>query len=238
MSINSDRYRKESDFIHPLKSKNPQVKWLRKVSSEKSCSMVLYFLPNIFSMYKHFGALSIELNSMLPLSISQMLRWMWRWSVCPVAVSRGHMPFCSTQQEPHQANPSHSGQVTHRPGNQLTLCSLLDMGFSETQAKEMHEGAMKSHGKHFPSVLTALLLLGLNPSSILKIMQKCPEVYSLKGADLQQRIDHLRKMGLVEGDASCPLVNYNAVPKFGVSKICMIKVFFIFFCETLILIFG
>uniref|UniRef100_A0A672RR71 Mitochondrial transcription termination factor 4 n=1 Tax=Sinocyclocheilus grahami TaxID=75366 RepID=A0A672RR71_SINGR len=105
---------------------------------------------------------------------------MWRWSVCPVAVSRGHMPFCSTQQEPHQANPSHTSQVTHSPGNQLTLCSLLEMGFSETQAKEMHEGAMKSRGKHVPSVLTALLLLGLNPSSILKIMQKCPEVYSLK----------------------------------------------------------
>ncbi len=53
-------------------------------------------------------------------------------------------------------------------------------------------------------------------------MQKCPEVYSLKGADVQQRIDHLRKMGLVEGDASCPLVYYNAVLKFGVSKIFLI----------------
>ncbi len=139
-----------------------------------------------------------------------------------MAVSRGHVPFCSTQQEPHQANPSRSGQVTHTPANQLTLCSLLDMGFSETQAKDMHEGATKSRGKHFPSVLTALLLLGFNPSSILKIMQKCPEVYSLKGADVQQRIDHLRKMGLVEGDASCPLVYYNAVLKFGVSKIFLI----------------
>lgn len=178
-----------------------------------------YILFQIYLVYKHFGAVIIELNSMLPLSISQMLRWMWRWSACPVAVSRGHMPFCSTQQGPHQANPSRSGQVTHTPANQLTLCSLLDMGFSETQAKEMHEGATKSRGKHFPSVLTALLLLGFNPSSILKIMQKCPEVYSVKGADLQQRIDHLRKMGLVEGNAFCPRVNYNAVPKFGVRTI-------------------
>ncbi|XP_016419724.1 transcription termination factor 4, mitochondrial-like isoform X1 [Sinocyclocheilus rhinocerous] len=152
----------------------------------------------------------------------QMLRWMWGWGVCPVAVSRGHMPFCSTQQEPHQANPSHSGQVTHRPGNQLTLCSLLEMGFSETQAKEMHEGATKSRGKHVPSVLTALLLLGLNPSSILKIMQKCPEVYSLKGADLQQRIDHLRKMGLVEGSLQRMISHYPKVMLLPVKRVNMV----------------
>ncbi|XP_016304562.1 transcription termination factor 4, mitochondrial-like isoform X1 [Sinocyclocheilus anshuiensis] len=147
-----------------------------------------------------------------------MLRWMWGWSVCPVAVSRGHMPFCST----HQANPSHSGQVTHRPGNQLTLCSLLEMGFSETQAKEMHEGATKSRGKHVPSVLTALLLLGLNPSSILKIMQKCPEVYSLKGADLQQRIDHLRKMGLIEGSLQRMISHYPKVMLLPVKRVNMV----------------
>uniref|UniRef100_A0A8C2GJU4 Mitochondrial transcription termination factor 4 n=1 Tax=Cyprinus carpio TaxID=7962 RepID=A0A8C2GJU4_CYPCA len=160
---------------------------------------------------------------LLPPSISQIVRWMWRWSVCPVAVSRGYMPFCSTQQEPHQANPSPISQVTHRPGNQLTLCSLLKMGFSETQAKEMHEGATKSRGKHVQSVLTALLLLGLNPSSILKIMQKCPEVYSLKGADLQQRIDHLRKMGLVEGSLQRMISRYPKVMLLPVKRVNMVS---------------
>ncbi|KAF4117681.1 transcription termination factor 4, mitochondrial [Onychostoma macrolepis] len=151
----------------------------------------------------------------------QMWRCMWRWSVCPVAVSRGHMPFCSTQ--PHQANPSHSGQVTHRSGNQPTLCSLVEMGFSETQAKELHEGATKNRGKHFPSVLTALLLLGLNPSTILKIMHKCPEVYSVKGADLQQRIDHLRKMGLVEGSLQRMISHYPKVMLLPVKRVNMVS---------------
>ncbi|XP_073705212.1 transcription termination factor 4, mitochondrial [Garra rufa] len=154
---------------------------------------------------------------------NQMVRWMWRWSVCRVAVSRGHMPYCSAQQEPHQANPSHNGQVTHRPGNQLTLCSLLEMGFSENQAKEMHEGATKSRGKHVPSVLTALLLLGLNPSSILKILQTCPEVYSLKGADMQQRIDHLRKMGLVEGSLQRMISHYPKVMLLPVKRVNMVS---------------
>ncbi|KAK9980056.1 hypothetical protein ABG768_013454 [Culter alburnus] len=153
----------------------------------------------------------------------QMVQWMWRWRVCPVAVSRGHMPFCTTQQEPHQANPSHTSQVTHRPVTQLTLCSLLEMGFSETQAEEMHEGAMKSRGKHVPSVLTALFILGLNPSSILKIMQKCPEVYSLKGADLQQRVNHLRKMGLVEGSLQRMISHYPKVMVLPIKRVNMVS---------------
>lgn len=115
--------------------------------------------------------------------------------------SRCHVSSCSTRQEHHQ--PSRSGLVPQRPGTQLDVRSLLEMGFSEGQAEEMHEGASKSRGKHIPSILTVLLVLGLNPASILKIMQKCPEVYLLKGAEIQQRIDNLRKMGFVEGNVLC-----------------------------------
>lgn len=141
-----------------------------------------------------------------------MVRLLWRWSgVCPVVVYRGHMPFCSTQQEPRHVNTSHSGQMPHSPVNQLTLCSLLQMGFSQTQAEEMHEAALKSRGKHVPSVLTALFVLGFNPSSVLKILQKCPEVYSAKGAELQQRILNLRKMGLVEGSLQRMISHYPKV---------------------------
>ncbi|XP_067308732.1 transcription termination factor 4, mitochondrial [Pseudorasbora parva] len=153
----------------------------------------------------------------------QVVQWMWRWSVCPVAVSRGHMPFCSTQQELHQANPSRTGQVTQSPVTQLTLSSLLEMGFSETQAEKMHEGATKSRGKHVPSVLTALFLLGLNPSRILKIMQKCPEVYSLKAADLHQRLDHLRKMGLVEGSLQRMISHYPKVMVLPIKRVNMVS---------------
>ncbi|KAK7163564.1 hypothetical protein R3I93_007574 [Phoxinus phoxinus] len=151
-----------------------------------------------------------------------LVQWMWRWRVCPVAASRGHMPFCTTQ-EPHHVNPSCTGQVTHSPVAQLTLSSLLEIGFSETQAEEMHEGATKSRGKHVPSVLTALLLLGLNPSSILKVMQKCPEVYSLKGADLKQRINHLRKMGLLEGSLQRMISHYPKIMVLPIKRVNMVS---------------
>lgn len=131
------------------------------------------------------------------------------------------MSFCSTQQEHHQ--PSHTGQVPHRPGAQLTVRSLLEMGFSETQAEKMHEGTLKSRGKNIPSILTVLLVLGLNPSSILKIMQKCPEVYSLKGAEIQQRIDNLRKMGLVEGSLQRVISHYPKVMVLTVKRVNMVS---------------
>ncbi|XP_051985041.1 transcription termination factor 4, mitochondrial [Xyrauchen texanus] len=153
----------------------------------------------------------------------QIVRWMWRWSVCPVETSRGLMSFCSTQKEPNQASSSSHSQVTHRPVNQLTMPSLLEMGFTETQAQEMHEGAIKSRGKHVPSVLTALLILGLNPSSILKIMQKCPKLYSLKGMELQQRIDHLRQLGLVEGSLQRVISHFPNVIVLPIKRVNMVS---------------
>ncbi|KAA0718712.1 Transcription termination factor 4, mitochondrial [Triplophysa tibetana] len=135
--------------------------------------------------------------------------------------SRGHMSFCSTRQDHHQS--SHTSQVPERPGAQLNIRSLLEMGFSETQADEMHEGALKSRGKHIPSILTVLLLLGLNPASILKIMQKCPEMYSLKGAEIQQRIDNLRKLGLVEGSLQRVISHYPKVMVLPIKRVNMVS---------------
>ncbi|XP_077078457.1 transcription termination factor 4, mitochondrial isoform X2 [Siphateles boraxobius] len=82
----------------------------------------------------------------------RMVQWMWRWRVCPVAASRGHMPFCTTQ-EPHHVNPSCTGQVTHSPVTQLALSSLLEMGFSETQAEKMHEGSLQRMISHYPKIM-------------------------------------------------------------------------------------
>lgn len=86
---------------------------------------------------------------------------------------------------------------------ELSLRSLLDMGFTETQAEHIHDAASRVRGESAAgrvlSTLTALFVLGLNPSSVLKVLQKCPELYTAKEAQLQQRIGNLRKLGLVEG---------------------------------------
>lgn len=77
------------------------------------------------------------------------------------------------------------------------------MGFTDTQAEQLHNTVSKLRGgsaaKHVLSTLTALFVLGLNPSSVLKLLDKCPELYSVQDPQLQQRIDNLRKLGFREG---------------------------------------
>lgn len=63
-----------------------------------------------------------------------------------------------------------------------------------------YEAAGKNRCRHDVPALTVLLSLGLNPDSVLKILEKCPELYSLKEAQLQQRVTNLRKLGLPEGE--------------------------------------
>lgn len=78
------------------------------------------------------------------------------------------------------------------------------MGFTDIQAEEIYQTVSNVRGgsvaKHALSTLTALFVLGLNPSSVLKLLQKCPELYTVKESQLQQRIDNLRKVGLGEGE--------------------------------------
>lgn len=81
------------------------------------------------------------------------------------------------------------------------------MGFTETQAEHVYDAVSRVRGgsaaKHALSTLTALFVLGLNPSSVLKVLEKCPELYTVKESQLQQRIGNLRKLGLVEGESIC-----------------------------------
>lgn len=78
------------------------------------------------------------------------------------------------------------------------------MGFTDIQAEQIQESVSKFRGgsvtKHALSTLTALFSLGLNPSSVMKLLQKCPELYTTKESQLEQRIGSLRKVGLVEGE--------------------------------------
>ncbi|XP_037314047.2 transcription termination factor 4, mitochondrial isoform X1 [Pungitius pungitius] len=86
---------------------------------------------------------------------------------------------------------------------ELSLLSLLDMGFTDSQAQQIYEDTSKLRGesaaKHALSTLTALFVLGLNPSSVQKLLEKCPELYTVRESLLQQRVGNLRKLGLVEG---------------------------------------
>lgn len=108
-----------------------------------------------------------------------------------------HRLLCSSQLDPPLSTPAQAIQHGRR---ELTIQSLAEMGFSESQAEMVYEAANKHRCRYDMPALTALFSLGLNPGSVLKVLEKCPELYSLKEAQLQQRVMNLRKLGLLEGE--------------------------------------
>lgn len=149
----------------------------------------------------------------------QLLRWTVRNATSPVSfplqLGRCHLQplctscrlFCSSriQTTPQSTQPSREVSPPPRqPLTGLSLRSLLDMGFTDTQAEQIFDAVSKVRGgsaaKNALSTLTALFVLGLNLSSVLKLLEKCPELYAVKELQLQQRIANLRKLGLVEGE--------------------------------------
>lgn len=138
--------------------------------------------------------------------LGQILQWTWRTCLpkCvpvkelpKVPLILLHRPLCSSQLVPPLSTPAQSVQRGRR---ELTVQSLTEMGFSESQAEMVYEAADKNRCKHDTPVLTVLFGLGLNPGSVLKVLEKCPELYSLKETQLQQRVMNLRKLGLLEGE--------------------------------------
>lgn len=128
-----------------------------------------------------------------------------RCGTCPLQPLRtGCRSLCSSQNANRESHQSHGLRL--QPGDpELSLLSLLDMGFTDSQAQRIYEDTSKLRGgsaacKHALSTLTALFVLGLNPSSVLKLLEKCPELYTVRESLLQQRIGNLRKLGLVEGE--------------------------------------
>lgn len=107
--------------------------------------------------------------------------------------------FCSPSDRGASLLPQHN----HRPAPELSLRSLLDMGFTESQAEQLYDSVSRTKGangaKHILSTLTVLFVLGLNPNSVQKLLDKCPALCAVKETQLQQRINYLRKLGLVEG---------------------------------------
>lgn len=87
--------------------------------------------------------------------------------------------------------------------SELSLSSVVEMGFTESQAERIYAVVSEFRGsnhKHALSALSALFVLGLNAASVLKVLEKCPELFTVKEAQLQQRITNLRKLGFVEGE--------------------------------------
>ncbi|TSU88989.1 Transcription termination factor 4, mitochondrial [Bagarius yarrelli] len=97
--------------------------------------------------------------------------------------------------------------------------SLAEMGFSESEAEMVYEAARKYRWKHDVPALTVLFSLGLNPESVLKILEKCPELYSFKEAQLQQRVVNLRKVGLIEGSLQRVISHYPQILSFQVKRV-------------------
>nr|XP_020489746.1 transcription termination factor 4, mitochondrial [Labrus bergylta] len=136
-----------------------------------------------------------------------------------------HLPLCircrllcssSSSQSTAQSTQSNRSELTplsRQTVPELSLQSLLDMGFTDLQAEQISDSVSKLRGtsaaRHALSTLTALFVLGLNPSSVLKLLEKCPDLYTFKESMLQQRVGNLRKLGLGEGSlqrvvAYCP----------------------------------
>lgn len=98
--------------------------------------------------------------------------------------------------------PEHT-HLSEKPASELSLRSLTDMGFTVIQAEQIYEAVSSIRGnaaKHALSTLTVLFVLGLNPTSVMKLLEKCPKLYTIKETQLQERINNLRKLGLVEGE--------------------------------------
>ncbi|XP_049604199.1 transcription termination factor 4, mitochondrial [Syngnathus scovelli] len=126
--------------------------------------------------------------------------------------------LCSTSSNllPSDANnePAGASPQGHTIA-EFSLPCLLDMGFTQTQAKELYESLRKaksgSAAKNRLSTLTVLFMLGLNPSNVWNILTKCPDLYIIKESVLQQRINYLRKLGLVEGSLQRVVSHYPAI---------------------------
>lgn len=119
--------------------------------------------------------------------------------------------FCSSIRQ----NNHNVSRVSEKPVTELSLQSLVDMGFTDTQAEQLYEAVSNVRGgskaRHALSTLTALFVLGLNPSSVEKLLQKCPELCTVKETQLQQRIGNLRKMGFVEGSLQRVVAHYPQI---------------------------
>ncbi|XP_028987564.1 transcription termination factor 4, mitochondrial [Betta splendens] len=158
--------------------------------------------------------------------VRQVLRYAVRNAFSPFHFRRWHFQplciscrlFCSSDIQTSVQSAQHSRELhplSGKAATELSLHSLRDMGFTDIQAQQIWESVSAIRGssaaKQAMSTLTVLFGLGLNPSSVLKLLQKCPEVYTIKDSQLQKRIGNLRKVGLVEGSLQRVVAHYPQI---------------------------
>lgn len=151
----------------------------------------------------------LYISNITNISVPQVLQWTLRKATSSVCgpLQFGKCLLSSSSSQNTLLSSQHNDEaapVWEKPVTELSQRSLVVMGFTDTQAEQIYDSVSKIRGgfvaKHALSSLTALFVMGLNPSSVLKLLKKCPELYTVKESQLQQRIDNLRKLGLVEGE--------------------------------------
>ncbi|XP_068196922.1 transcription termination factor 4, mitochondrial [Antennarius striatus] len=136
------------------------------------------------------------------------------WRCYPQPVRR---LLCSSDSESVLQSPRHDPELglCGKPETEFSLRSLVDLRFTDTQAQCVYAAVSKlkqgNNASHVLSTLTTLFDLGLNPSSVLKILDKCPELYTVKESQLKQCIGNLRKLGLVEGSLQRMVAYYPQI---------------------------
>ncbi|XP_061587091.1 transcription termination factor 4, mitochondrial [Cololabis saira] len=131
--------------------------------------------------------------------------------------------LCSTVTSADQTDQDRHGAAL------LSLRSLLDMGFTDSQASQIHGAVSALRGasaaQQALSTLTVLFGTGLNPASVLKLLDKCPELFSVRDGQLQQRINNLRRLGLGEGSLQRMVVHYPKILTVPVKSVKTVVLF-------------
>ncbi|XP_072297513.1 transcription termination factor 4, mitochondrial [Eucyclogobius newberryi] len=165
-----------------------------------------------------------------PFAVRQ-LGWIARYTshhlTASVLCGRCHQPaLCLARR--HRSSTADNTPQNQEPKLELSV-RLLDMGFTDTQAEHIYDTVGKSGGermaKHTLSTLSALIVLGLNPSSVLKLLEKCPELYTVKEAQLRERITNLRKLGLLEGSLQRVVAHHPQILTLKIKKLNSIVMF-------------
>ncbi|XP_053739259.1 transcription termination factor 4, mitochondrial [Synchiropus splendidus] len=167
--------------------------------------------------------------------ILQALRWSVWSSTCSVFNRLQHgrnavrflaASSCRRSLPTHSSNEEAPLPATEMKNDQHTL---LDMGFTVTQVEDIYHSMSNVKrnvaAKHFLPTLTFLFGLGFNPTSVAKILLKCPELYTTKETLLQQRISNLRKLGFVEGSLQRVVAFYPVILSVPVKTVKQVVVF-------------
>uniref|UniRef100_A0A673AND1 Mitochondrial transcription termination factor 4 n=1 Tax=Sphaeramia orbicularis TaxID=375764 RepID=A0A673AND1_9TELE len=128
-----------------------------------------------------------------------------------------------------QSNHHGVTDLSGKHAAELSLRSLVNMGFTDSQAEQIYETVSKAKGassaKHALSALSSLFALGLNASTVGKLLEKCPQLYTIKESQFQQRIGNLRRQGLGEGSLQRVVSHYPQILVVPMKKINNVGMF-------------